>query len=49
MLGKKEMLAYQASARGGKLTVRLNQQSRVDLIGNAVIVLKGEFRLRQDC
>jgi len=46
ILGKKEMLAYQASARGGKLVVRLRQKSRVNLVGNAVIVSKGELYLK---
>jgi len=45
ILRKKEMLAYQASARGGRLAVRLRQRGRVDLIGNAVIVSKGELYL----
>lgn len=45
ILGKKEMLAYQASARGGKLIVRLDSNNRVNIIGNAVIVLKGELYL----
>jgi len=43
ILEKKEMLAYQASARGGKLFVRLRQRGRVDLIGNAVVVSKGKL------
>jgi PhzF family phenazine biosynthesis protein len=43
ILKKKEMLAYQASQRGGELIVRLKSNERVDLIGNAVIVLKGEL------
>jgi len=43
--GKKEMAARQASARGGILTVRLCDNDRVALIGNAVIVLKGELFL----
>jgi len=43
--GKKEMIAHQASARGGNLTVRLCDNDRVALIGNAVIVLKGELFL----
>jgi PhzF family phenazine biosynthesis protein len=43
--GKKEMLAYQASSRGGKLVVRVRSKGRVDLIGNAVIVSKGELYL----
>jgi PhzF family phenazine biosynthesis protein len=45
ILGKKEMLAYQASPRGGRLVVRLGSDDRVNLIGNAVIVLKGELSL----
>lgn len=44
-LNKKQMLAYQASSRGGKLIVRQSSEDRVDLIGNAVIVLKGELYL----
>ncbi|MGQ9552103.1 MAG: PhzF family phenazine biosynthesis protein [Candidatus Bathycorpusculaceae bacterium] len=43
-LGKREMLAFQASPRGGTLTVRLHPNNdRVDLIGKAVIVSKGEL------
>lgn len=45
ILNKKQLSAYQASARGGKLIVRQNESGRVDLIGNAVIVLKGELYL----
>ena len=45
ILNKREMLAYQASKRGGKLIVSLSSKNRVDLIGNAVIVLKGELYL----
>lgn len=45
ILKKREMLAYQASKRGGKLIVSLSSKNRVDLIGNAVIVLKGELYL----
>ncbi|NWG11729.1 PhzF family phenazine biosynthesis protein [Candidatus Bathyarchaeota archaeon] len=44
-LAKKEMLAYQASARGGKLMVRLRPNNRVDLVGTAVIILKGKLYL----
>lgn len=43
ILGKREMLAYQSSPRGGELIVRLGSNDRVDLIGNAVIVLKGKL------
>lgn len=46
-LGKKEMLAYQASQRGGELTVKILSPDRVGLIGNAVIVSKGELYLPQ--
>lgn len=42
-LEKTEMLAYQASARGGVLRVRL-QGDRVKLGGQAVTVLDGELR-----
>lgn len=45
ILGKREMLAYQLSRRGGKLIVRLSSNDRVDLIGNAVIVSKGRLYL----
>ena len=45
LLNKRQMLAYQASKRGGELAVRLKPNSRVDLIGEAVIVLKGELHV----
>ncbi|UCG45949.1 MAG: PhzF family phenazine biosynthesis protein [Candidatus Bathyarchaeota archaeon] len=45
ILGKMEMKAYQASARGGELTVRLGSGNTVELIGNAVVVLKGELMI----
>ena len=45
ILGKEEMLAYQASSRGGKLIVRVRSKDRVDLIGRAVIFSKGELYL----
>src|SRR5262245_44718920 len=41
-LGKTEMSAYQASARGGEVRVRLNGD-RVILCGNAVTVLRGSL------
>ena len=44
-LGKTEMLAYQASARGGEIGVRLVENDRVELTGNAVGVFKGELYL----
>lgn len=44
-LGKKEMKAYQASARGGDLFVRLEDNDRVYLIGKAATVLTGKLRV----
>ncbi len=41
-LGKKELLAYQASRRGGSLRVRV-QGERVKLAGQAVTVLRGKL------
>ena len=41
-LGKKELVAYQASARGGELRLRLDGD-RVRLGGQAVTVLRGEL------
>jgi PhzF family phenazine biosynthesis protein len=43
ILDKKEMVAFQASKRGGVLTVRVSSDERVEIIGNAVIVLKGNI------
>jgi PhzF family phenazine biosynthesis protein len=42
LFGKRELNAYQASARGGILRLRLNGD-RVDLIGQAVVVWRGEL------
>jgi hypothetical protein len=38
------MTAFQASKRGGKLIVR-KKEDRVELIGKAVIILRGELSL----
>jgi PhzF family phenazine biosynthesis protein len=43
-LGKSEMRAYQVSARGGVLEVRLSGE-RVELAGRAITVLDGELRV----
>ena len=43
ILGKAEMSAYQASPRGGQLAVRMLANGRVNLIGEAVIMYKGEL------
>ncbi|MHA1955121.1 MAG: PhzF family phenazine biosynthesis protein, partial [Candidatus Heimdallarchaeaceae archaeon] len=44
-LGKTEMLARQLSNRGGKLTVKITENDRVEIIGKTSLVLKGEFYL----
>jgi predicted PhzF superfamily epimerase YddE/YHI9 len=41
-MGKSEFLAYQASARGGVVRVRVDEK-RAYLGGKAVTVLKGEL------
>ncbi len=46
VLGKRSMVAYQASARGGVIRVRLGAEGRVYLGGQAVTVLRGEFLAR---
>jgi PhzF family phenazine biosynthesis protein len=44
LTGKQEMRAYQASRRGGAMTVRL-RGDRVQLVGRAVVVAAGALRL----
>ncbi|MBN1921468.1 MAG: PhzF family phenazine biosynthesis isomerase [Anaerolineae bacterium] len=44
VLGKSACTAYQASARGGQLWVRLLPSDRVEIIGQAVVVLEGRLR-----
>ena len=45
-LGKDELVAYQASARGGVLRVRVDRaKRRVHLTGTAVVVAQGALRL----
>jgi PhzF family phenazine biosynthesis protein len=46
ILKKKQMRAFQASERGGELTAKILTPHRVMLVGNAVIVSKGELRLQ---
>ncbi len=43
-LEKTTLDAYQASARGGMLHIRLVGDERVELVGHAVVVLEGELR-----
>lgn len=45
ILGRQEMSAYQASSRGGELTVRVYSNGRVDLIGKAIIVSEGKLNI----
>lgn len=42
ILNKQEMIAYQASTRAGKIKLKI-KENRVELIGEAIIVLKGEI------
>ncbi|XP_074881421.1 phenazine biosynthesis-like domain-containing protein isoform X3 [Buteo buteo] len=42
-LGKKEMLAFQCSRRGGELKISLRNDGRVDIAGQIAIVLKGNL------
>ncbi|XP_068806981.1 phenazine biosynthesis-like domain-containing protein isoform X4 [Struthio camelus] len=42
-LGKKEMLAFQCSHRGGELKISLHNDGRVDIAGQIAIVLKGNL------
>ncbi|UCC33972.1 MAG: PhzF family phenazine biosynthesis protein [Candidatus Bathyarchaeota archaeon] len=44
-LDRRELKAYQASTRGGILSVKVKDDDTVDLIGNAVIILKGKLYL----
>ncbi|CVK19011.1 PhzF family phenazine biosynthesis protein [Sporomusa sphaeroides] len=43
LLKKSELRAYQASDRGGEMVLRILTGNRVELIGQAVVVLKGEL------
>ncbi|TSK22615.1 Phenazine biosynthesis-like domain-containing protein 2 [Bagarius yarrelli] len=44
-LGKKKMLAYQCSRRGGELELELIGDKRVDIAGRAVVLLQGTLTL----
>jgi len=45
LLGKGELFAYQASARGGELHIALLDEGRVAIAGEAVVVVRGELAL----
>ncbi|NXR28575.1 PBLD protein, partial [Cinclus mexicanus] len=42
-LGKKEMLAFQCSRRGGELKISVRSDGRVDIAGQTAIVLRGNL------
>ncbi len=44
-LGKRAMSAYQASARGGEMDVRLTDDGRVELTGQTAFIFQGTLRL----
>lgn len=43
IFNKTEMVSYQASHRGGKLILKIKDDNRLEIIGESVIVLKGEI------
>jgi PhzF family phenazine biosynthesis protein len=47
LLGSDDLLAYQASARGGVLRVSILPESRIGLSGEAVVVFSGKLRLHE--
>lgn len=44
-LGKKKMLAYQCSSRGGELELEVRDDGRINIAGQAVFVLQGTIKL----
>uniref|UniRef100_A0A8D2ZTA8 Phenazine biosynthesis-like protein domain containing 2 n=1 Tax=Scophthalmus maximus TaxID=52904 RepID=A0A8D2ZTA8_SCOMX len=44
-LGKKKMLAYQCSGRGGELELEVRDDGRINIAGQTVTVLQGTIRL----
>ncbi|KAK2920314.1 phenazine biosynthesis-like domain-containing protein 1 [Channa argus] len=44
-LGKKKMLAYQCSSRGGELELEVRDDGRINIAGQTVTVLQGTIRL----
>ncbi|GAA0085810.1 PhzF family phenazine biosynthesis protein [Clostridium sp. CTA-7] len=43
ILNKSEMLSYQCSNRGGEILIKVLENNRVELSGEAVVVFKGEL------
>ncbi|XP_056616933.1 phenazine biosynthesis-like domain-containing protein [Triplophysa dalaica] len=44
-LGKKNMLAYQCSSRGGELKLEIRDGGRLNIIGRAQIILQGTLKI----
>lgn len=47
ILNKKILKAYQTSQRSGEILLRLKENNRLELVGKALIVLKGEIYIYQ--
>ncbi|MEQ2314788.1 hypothetical protein AMECASPLE_015685 [Ameca splendens] len=45
ILGKKKMLAYQCSSRGGEMELEVRDDGRINIAGEAVTVLQGVIKL----
>ncbi len=45
VLGKNELKAYQASKRGGEMVLRIKENKRVEMIGEAKTILKGVMNI----
>lgn len=43
ILEKKELIAYQASQRGGEMILRMKENQRLAIIGNAKLILRGKL------
>lgn len=45
ILGVKELKAYQASYRGGEMILRIKENNRLEIIGDARIIFKGKLNI----
>ena len=48
ILDIKELKAYQASYRGGEMVLRIKENNRLEIIGDAKIIFKGELNIDYD-
>ncbi|MFZ5966416.1 MAG: PhzF family phenazine biosynthesis protein [Bacillota bacterium] len=48
ILGVKELKAYQASYRGGEMILRIKDNNRLEIIGDARIIFNGELNIDYD-